>query len=70
MTYPKDYTAIVVGAASGIGRAVALHLAAAGTRVACIDRIDPSETVAEIGKAVGLSTTPCWRRRISRFCAN
>ncbi len=49
MTYPQGYTAAVIGAASGIGRAVALHLAAQGVRVACLDRADPTETLAEIG---------------------
>lgn len=32
--------ALVTGAASGIGRAVVLRLLAAGTRVACLDRVD------------------------------
>ena len=51
MSYPQDYAAAVVGAASGIGRAAALRLAAEGARVACLDRDDPAETVAAIGGA-------------------
>src|SRR5688572_11939653 len=46
-------TAIVVGAANGIGRATALAFAAAGARVACADIEDggAKATVAEIEKA-------------------
>jgi NAD(P)-dependent dehydrogenase (short-subunit alcohol dehydrogenase family) len=46
-------TAIVVGAANGIGRATALAFAAAGARVACADVEDggAKSTVAEIEKA-------------------
>jgi NAD(P)-dependent dehydrogenase (short-subunit alcohol dehydrogenase family) len=51
MDYPEGYVAAVIGAASGIGRQTALHLAERGVRVACIDRFDPAETVAEIGAA-------------------
>jgi 3-oxoacyl-[acyl-carrier protein] reductase len=49
MSYPEGYAAAVIGAASGIGRETALRLAKAGVRVACIDRIDPAETVATAG---------------------
>ncbi len=49
MEYPDGYTAAVIGAASGIGRETAQDLAKAGVRVACIDRVDPAETVAAIG---------------------
>lgn len=49
MRYPQGYATAVIGAASGIGRATALHLAERGARVACLDRADPAETVAEIG---------------------
>jgi 2-dehydro-3-deoxy-L-rhamnonate dehydrogenase (NAD+) len=56
MTYPAGYTAAVIGAASGIGRAVALHLAGQGVRVACLDRVDPSPVVAEVG-AGGMGAT-------------
>jgi 3-oxoacyl-[acyl-carrier protein] reductase len=55
MSYPEGYTAAVIGAASGIGRATALHLAAAGVRVACIDRADVSETLSHIPGAIGLA---------------
>jgi len=46
-------TAIVVGAANGIGRATALAFAAAGARVACADIEEPGAraTAAEIEKA-------------------
>lgn len=53
MSYPEGYTAAVVGAASGIGRATALKLAAEGVRVACIDRADVSETLADIPGGLG-----------------
>src|SRR5215510_3285617 len=47
--------AIVVGAALGIGRAIALAFASAGAKVACLD-IDEAaarDTAARIGKASG-----------------
>jgi NAD(P)-dependent dehydrogenase (short-subunit alcohol dehydrogenase family) len=48
-------TAIVVGAANGIGRATALAFAAAGARVACADVEEPGAkaTVGEIEKVGG-----------------
>jgi NAD(P)-dependent dehydrogenase (short-subunit alcohol dehydrogenase family) len=46
-------TAIVTGAAQGIGRAYALALAAAGAKVCVSDVIEPSETVAAIIAAGG-----------------
>jgi NAD(P)-dependent dehydrogenase (short-subunit alcohol dehydrogenase family) len=42
-------TALVVGAANGIGRATALAFAAAGAAVVCADVEDPKATAAEIG---------------------
>ncbi len=54
MTYPEGYTAVVTGAASGVGAAVAARLAAEGVRVACLDRDDPTGTVEKIGNgAIG-----------------
>jgi NAD(P)-dependent dehydrogenase (short-subunit alcohol dehydrogenase family) len=51
-----DQVALVTGAASGIGREIALGLAEAGAAVGCVDRNDPHETVAAIGeRAVGVS---------------
>jgi NAD(P)-dependent dehydrogenase (short-subunit alcohol dehydrogenase family) len=48
--------ALVTGAASGIGREIALGLAEAGASVGCVDRNDPHETVAQIGeRAVGVA---------------
>ena len=45
----------MTGAASGIGREIALGLAEAGASVGCVDRNDPHKTVAEIGeRAVGV----------------
>ena len=45
-----DQVALVTGAASGIGREIALGLAEAGAAVGCVDRNDPADTVAAIGE--------------------
>jgi NAD(P)-dependent dehydrogenase (short-subunit alcohol dehydrogenase family) len=45
-----DQVALVTGAASGIGREIALGLAEAGAAVGCVDRNDPADTVAAIGR--------------------
>jgi 2-dehydro-3-deoxy-L-rhamnonate dehydrogenase (NAD+) len=49
MDFPEGYAVAVVGAASGIGRAAAVHLASRGVSVACIDRVDPGATATEAG---------------------
>jgi NAD(P)-dependent dehydrogenase (short-subunit alcohol dehydrogenase family) len=45
--------ALVTGAASGIGRAIAIGLAEAGADVGCLDRGDAAETAAAIAAAGG-----------------
>jgi NAD(P)-dependent dehydrogenase (short-subunit alcohol dehydrogenase family) len=57
MTLPSfrldEQTALVTGAASGIGRGIALGLAAAGANVACFDLPESAldEVCGEIGEA-------------------
>lgn len=48
-------TALVTGAGSGIGRAIAMRFAGVGARVAALDIVDPaaSETVSDIEKLGG-----------------
>ena len=46
-----DQVALVTGAASGIGREIALGLAEAGAAVGCVDLNDPRETVADDRRA-------------------
>jgi 3-oxoacyl-[acyl-carrier protein] reductase len=58
----SDQVAIVTGASRGIGKAIALRLAAAGAKVACVARsVDKlAETVAEITAAGGTAEAiPC-----------
>lgn len=58
----SEQVAIVTGASRGIGKAIALRLAAAGAKVACVARsVDKlAETVAEITAAGGVADSiPC-----------
>ncbi|MEV0708490.1 3-oxoacyl-ACP reductase FabG [Nocardia aurea] len=51
-----DRTAVVTGAAQGIGAATAVRLAAEGARVAVLDREPPKDTVEQIVAAGGQAT--------------
>ncbi|HYM00200.1 MAG TPA: SDR family NAD(P)-dependent oxidoreductase [Blastocatellia bacterium] len=53
MSRLKDRVAVVSGAATGIGRAIAIRLAAEGAVLEILDIRDASETCAEIRKAGG-----------------
>jgi NAD(P)-dependent dehydrogenase (short-subunit alcohol dehydrogenase family) len=55
MTRLKDRVAVVSGAATGIGRAVAIRLAADGARIEILDRQDAAQTCEEIRKADGIA---------------
>lgn len=64
-------TALVTGAARGIGRAIALRLAAAGARVAVNDK-EPSTELAELAAALGGVAAPadvCDRRQVEEMVA-
>jgi 3-oxoacyl-[acyl-carrier protein] reductase len=49
----EDRVAVVSGAATGLGRAIALRFAAEGAKIEILDRKDASETCAEIAAAGG-----------------
>ena len=50
----KSVSAVVTGGASGLGRATAAHLIAAGGRVAILDR--PASPGADVARSLGAST--------------
>ena len=54
--------AVVTGAASGIGQAIAIALAEAGTLVGCADLpgADQTETLARIAAVGGAATALAW----------
>jgi NAD(P)-dependent dehydrogenase (short-subunit alcohol dehydrogenase family) len=56
MTRLADKTAVVSGAASGMGRSTSLLAAQEGASVVCVDLTDPRETVEEIRGAGGSAT--------------
>jgi len=64
MQHLRDRTAVITGAASGIGRALALHLAREGMRLALVDRDGEGldETIRLVGDAVEGQQRP----RVSR----
>lgn len=53
----KGQAAIVTGAASGLGRATATALAAAGAKVTLLDR--NAEALADVAKEIGALAAPC-----------
>ena len=58
------HTAVVTGAANGIGQAIAARLGADGARVAVVDLADAADTVAAIPEAMveGLAATQAIKR--------
>ena len=52
-TLLENQVAIVVGAAGGIGSAIAVRLAEAGAKVACVDRVVPEDVARRIADAGG-----------------
>jgi NAD(P)-dependent dehydrogenase (short-subunit alcohol dehydrogenase family) len=60
-------TAIVTGAARGLGAAMALGLARAGARLALFDIEEPRETYDAIAKEIGNDAIASFRADISRY---
>lgn len=62
----KNKTAIVTGAASGIGKASALRLAKAGARLVCTDIADPTDIASEVG-GLGICVDICSEAEIAEL---
>jgi NAD(P)-dependent dehydrogenase (short-subunit alcohol dehydrogenase family) len=70
-------TAIITGAASGIGQGVALRVASEGANVACFDLNTSSDTVEQIGAAGGTAAgwqidvglAPSWSQAVEEVVA-
>jgi dihydroxycyclohexadiene carboxylate dehydrogenase len=56
-------TAVVTGAAQGIGRTVALRLAREGGKVALVDRSDLVQEARQEAEATGAEALAVWPRR-------
>ena len=46
--------AIVTGAAGGMGGGITRRFVREGAYVVCVDKVDPAERVAELGRAEGI----------------
>ena len=68
MSDARETTAVITGAAVGIGRAIAEKFAAGGTQVAAVDLAPPLETAAAIasrgGRCVALAADVADRAQV------